>query len=337
MRERKNLKIGLLLSRVLCLMMSQQGFFMSVSQCHIQEKLYGVIKEEAAFEGGVRHGATIKWHEDGSREVQVSYLLGEKNGVAISWYPGGVFKRSQVTFQQGRKIGKDVEWYKNGALKRDTPYQNGVPHGRSLVWYENGDKKCVLYWDGGEQVGDQFEWYQYTGQLKMKRSYVGGSVHGAETWWYESGEKSWLCQWNNGLKEGLLQEWYENGNKMSEVMFVNGVQEGKAIGWYENGYKSFESTYFQGREIALVEWSPEGVPAPAVPLGRIRIWAKAEIEEFYRGRQVQVIVSAFGEPDIMKDEVWVYRGLMVGGEFSKLEVRHNGDKVDNIQVMVDGE
>ena len=47
--------------------------------------------------------------------------------MAISWYPGGVFKRSQVTFQQGRKIGKDVEWYKNGALKRDTPYQNGVP------------------------------------------------------------------------------------------------------------------------------------------------------------------------------------------------------------------
>ena len=25
----------------------------------------GRLKEEAAFEGGVRHGATIKWHEDG--------------------------------------------------------------------------------------------------------------------------------------------------------------------------------------------------------------------------------------------------------------------------------
>ena len=141
----------------------------------------------------------------------------------------------------------------------------------------------------------------------MKRSYVGGSVHGAETWWYESGEKSWLCQWNNGLKEGLLQEWYENGNKMSEVMFVNGVQEGKAIGWYENGYKSFESTYFRTRDCSCRMVS-RGCACSRSAVRANSDMGQGEIEEFYRGRQVQVIVSAFGEPDIMKDEVWVYLG-----------------------------
>lgn len=86
---------------------------------------------------------------------------------------------------------------------------------------------------------------------------------------------------------------------------------------------------------------PGLTPQPAVPVGRTETWrinsgSKSRIDLIYKGKSVDTIKKAFGEPDAMEGPYWVYNGMRVrniasGGTLNTVLFRIQGGMVVEVR------
>ena len=298
----------------------------------------GLLQQETSYQDGREHGPTIWWHEDGSRAGQSMHANGVLNGPLIQWHPGGTAKELQVMYDNGRQVGREVWWHANGREQSITPYVAGNREGKAMGWFVDGTKSWESVWVKDEPQGQYLEWYS-SGQIKSVKTYAQGIQHGIETWFYESGGKSYEVNWVEGKKEGGLTEWYESGAKMSETIYREDLKNETAIGWYESGLKAYETQYFMDEEVAVREWTEAGeiVPAPPVPLGLVRTWKVGEIEQFYKDRAQNFVFIAFGQPNKVEGDTWLYNNIAVEEKFCSVLFTFANNMVAAISVTAPDE
>ena len=157
---------------------------------------------------------------------------------------------------------------------------------------------------------------------------------GIEKHWFENGAKGWESTWKEDRREGVRVEWFDNGQKMTETIYRQGQRQGLSKGWYMDGNKAYEEIYQTDELMRGIYWDRNGTvqPPDAVPAGLLRRWVSGEIERFYMGATVEIILMAFGEPDTGGNGAWVYEQVMVGGLSQQMMLIFKKGKVTSIKV-----
>ncbi len=293
----------------------------------------GQMMQETDFLNGREHGPERWWFEDGKRAGQCAYTEGLLDGPCVHWHPDGDTKALQVVYRAGKRDGMELEWYANGKEKSAAQFKNGEQEGEAKGWYEDGQLAWSSNWKQGREHGLSVEYYR-NGKKKSERDYDSGQMTGTEKHWFESGTKGWESVWIKGRREGVRVEWFENGQKMSETLYRQGMRDGNSTGWYQNGNKSFEEIYQADELVRSAYWDKNGTlqPADVVPAGLSRRWASGEIERYYIGKTVEIILMAFGEPDTGKDGAWIYEQIFVGGLPQQMQLEFKEGRVVSIRV-----
>lgn len=86
----------------------------------------------------VNHGTYVRWHDHGSKEFEVSYILGKKEGTATFWHKNGR-KWIEEHYVAGQRHGVRRVWDESGRQRKEEQFANGKPHGTWTTWRENGE------------------------------------------------------------------------------------------------------------------------------------------------------------------------------------------------------
>ena len=293
----------------------------------------GQTMQETEFVDGKEHGQERWWYEDGARAGQCSYRDGLLDGPCLHWHPDGDTKELQVVYRGGRRDGVELVWFANGKEKSSARFEQGKQEGESKGWFEDGTTAWVSNWKDGKEDGPNAEFYR-NGNKKSERQFKAGQMTGIEKHWFENGAKGWESTWNENRREGVRVEWFDNGQKMAETTYRQGQRQGPSNGWYMDGNKAYEEVYQADELVRGTYWDQNGTvqPPDAVPAGLLRRWVSGEIEQYYMGATVEIILIAFGEPDTGGNGAWIYEKVMVGGLSQQLMLVFKKGKVTSIKV-----
>ena len=115
------------------------------------------------------------------------------------------------------------------------------------------------------------EYSPFTGWLKVTRAngqlegiwhLEGGKLHGPGAFWYPNGQMQSLGYFNNGLHEGRFSDWIDSGQEISRMYFKDDQLDGLSLAWYWNGQRSTEEIYREGRLVAAMAWTSNGLECP---------------------------------------------------------------------------
>ena len=96
----------------------------------------------------VNHGAYTRWHPDGRKEYEATFVQGKKNGTATLWHKNGR-KWTEEQYVHGKKHGVRRIWDENGVKRKEEQHVEGKPHGTWTLWDKNGKIK----WQGSFEHG----------------------------------------------------------------------------------------------------------------------------------------------------------------------------------------
>lgn len=192
----------------------EEGYKLDV--LHGVQKIYypenGILMEQRTFVDGVKHGAWLKYFEDGKKWLVANYEQGELSG----------------TFEMYKSDGKPE-------LKGT--YSVGSRHGRWLMYNENGSVRTQDFYHQGKMTKQKkengvFEEFYDDEKPKSSFTFKGGVENGDFREWYDNGE--WVLKEEKGEKMGEPTE---------DVEELRG-QTLKKKGWYVAGKLNGKLTIF---------------------------------------------------------------------------------------------
>ena len=171
----------------------------------------------------VENGLYQKWHDNGQKWEEVTYLDGKRHGLYQSWHDNGQ-KHVEDTYVVGKLHGLFQGWFSNGQKHVEETYVDGKPHGLFQGWFSNGQKH-------------------------VEDTYVDGKLHGLYQEWHDNGQKWEEVTYLDGKRHGLYQKWHDNGQKEVEATYVDGKLNGLYRHWEEDGTLLEEVTYEHGVKV----------------------------------------------------------------------------------------
>jgi antitoxin component YwqK of YwqJK toxin-antitoxin module len=112
-------------------------------------------KLEIEIRNGKAHGRSRGWYEDGTQEVEETFVDGVSNGLRTRWYPNGA-KKSEATIVDGKITGRFVRWHDNGQMSAAVTMVDGQPHGLAEGWHPSGNPKSRVQLEHGIPVKKEF-------------------------------------------------------------------------------------------------------------------------------------------------------------------------------------
>jgi antitoxin component YwqK of YwqJK toxin-antitoxin module len=132
----------------------------------------GGIVEKISYKGGVKHGKSILYNENGSVGIIQNYKDGKLHGESTLHNDFG-----------------QVNWRRN--------YRNGKAHGKYFIYNEDGQLTHKGNYKDGELHGEDFA-YRDNGTLWIKSNYINGVEQDKSTY-LENGQlctsKDWMDCW----------------------------------------------------------------------------------------------------------------------------------------------
>jgi hypothetical protein len=96
----------------------------------------------------VNHGTYTRWHTNGNKEYEATYVHGEIDGVAFAWHKNGQLW-TEEHYQRGIRHGIRRNWDENGRLRGEESYFDGKPHGTWTIWKGDGSVKWHGHFEHG--------------------------------------------------------------------------------------------------------------------------------------------------------------------------------------------
>jgi len=119
---------------------------------------------------------------------------------------------------------------------------------------------------------------------------------------------------------GKVVVYHEDGNTpASEKVYSDGLLL-RHTQWHDNSNKKMEAVRQASGEMKRAYFDEDGKPVKApvkivTAVGRGLEWfyggGNPRIEMLYKGKSTDIIMKAFGEPDEINNDVWVYKGMKV--------------------------
>jgi antitoxin component YwqK of YwqJK toxin-antitoxin module len=97
----------------------------------------------------VNHGKYTRWHDNGNREYEATYIHGELHGIATAWHKNGE-KWTEEHYDHGVRNGLRRNWDEQGRLRGEENYLDGKPHGTWTIWKKDGSVKWQGHFDRGK-------------------------------------------------------------------------------------------------------------------------------------------------------------------------------------------
>ena len=229
----------------------------------------GRLSELVNYSGGVKHGVSSWFNENGTLRFSETYVNGKKVG-AYSSTPEGYQGREGTEVSDAKHYAIDEGHYdENGkktgsfnrylALMEDVVADGEKYEKRTLIQgeYQNGvkvgnwkyfDKTGLLIDDevfanDANPIGTRKKYFDGTTQLKSFREYNEKDALGYIKEYYPNGKLRKLTNFKDKKAHGMSQEYYESGVLMSEGNLLDGERFGLWKLFYENGLIFQESTF----------------------------------------------------------------------------------------------
>ncbi len=142
-----------------------------------------------------------------------------------------------------------------------------------------------------------------------------GKWHGTCKFTYPSGKPKYQVSYQDGLKSGWSYGVYETGKRRSRTYYTNSFRAGPWFSFHPNGMTNAVVVYSSkkpGTILRRAAFDPNGKPL----VGRTYAWEFGGTNPSkqitgYRGKQAQVLIGVFGDPDRRTGNLWVYNKLRI--------------------------
>ena len=95
----------------------------------------------------VDHGKFERWHDNGKKEYEATFVRGKKEGTTIRYHRNGQ-KATQQEYLKGQRHGPSTSWNDSGVKVKAENWFEGKPHGTWTIW-KNGKIKWTHTYDHG--------------------------------------------------------------------------------------------------------------------------------------------------------------------------------------------
>ena len=116
-----------------------------------------ILDEEArqvsqeTFEEGLRVGPSIRWYDNGNKQIESTYVGGKRSGPTFEWFLDGK-KKVEKEYSSGIAHGKEVAWYDDGTKHYERHYIGGSPDGIWTDWDRAGNIVRQVEYSAGRAV-----------------------------------------------------------------------------------------------------------------------------------------------------------------------------------------
>ena len=221
---------GIILNLIVLSQKEIKTFYDSSQKTKLKEKYY-------INNNNQKHGKYLKYDDRGLKELEINFVNGQPQGVALEYalplvgFPGDEKIQKEVNYANGEKHGKSAYYVyiKNG--------QQNLKEGKKILqgeeYYEKGKKirEIAFFIDGKKEIdaflenGSQKRWYE-NGQLAIESNVTDGVFNGPWKEWYTNGQIGIDGTKNDGKFFGKKTEYYNTGNIKSNENYVLGDNNG---------------------------------------------------------------------------------------------------------------
>lgn len=236
------------------------------------------LSEVEQWQGSLRwgqaNGLWQYWHSDGTKQADVNWEKGFREGPAEFYYPDGAIS-SKENYLHGLLHGPCSFYSEDGNLVSEGEYSYGRMSGLWRTFAEGGQLLSKGSYHLDRQTGDWEFWFP-GGSIASCGRYEEGSTVGVWEYYFESGKLQQICQYDAEGLEKILNSWapdgsaeVRNGNgtyrlygESREVVLEGPVIDGNRVQTWFSRYPSgaFKEMFlYRGKEMLLLSaWDPEG-------------------------------------------------------------------------------
>lgn len=218
-------------------------------------KYEGRFLSVAQFKNGKLDGAWTIYDQNNQKVFEVGYSKGERDGVAVWWYPTAT-KMREATFENGLLNGKVLEWDEQGKLTRRDDFIRGQRVVRQVSRYRpNRPREEQFFLDSKMVLDGEDQWWE---AKPAPFSTLGQKIkQGPIRRWYENGQPKMRGQYDKDQRVGNFIWWHTNGSRKLEAVYKKGQKSDMWTWWHENGMKSIQGEYENNRAIGVWTWWDE--------------------------------------------------------------------------------
>lgn len=96
----------------------------------------------------VDHGTYTRWHPNGQKAYEATFVAGKVHGIETQWHKNGQ-KSTEQHYDHGMRHGPRITWDENGQKRKEEHFVNDKPHGTWTVWGKDGRIKAQNRFDHG--------------------------------------------------------------------------------------------------------------------------------------------------------------------------------------------
>jgi antitoxin component YwqK of YwqJK toxin-antitoxin module len=97
----------------------------------------------------IDHGTYTRWHNNGRKEYEATFVQGKIHGVETTWHKNGQ-AWTETHYVDGQKHGARCIWNADGVKIKEEHYHDGKPHGTWTVWNNSGKIKAQQTYEHGQ-------------------------------------------------------------------------------------------------------------------------------------------------------------------------------------------
>ena len=175
-----------------------------------------------------------EFHANGNKLSEISYLDGEKEGIA-NYYAFDGSLAYQIRYHRDRLV-EYAYMDKEGKMTQFLPYQDKFSF---TSYYKNGNISLEISCENGLLHGDYIIYY-VNGKKQSHRQYSHSLYHGKHQTWHENGTLFTTSDYMYDEREGEYKRYHENGQLAAECFYVYGKEHGTSK-FYDNAGKLIRS------------------------------------------------------------------------------------------------
>jgi len=180
----------------------------------------GGIMQQGFMADGKKEGLWREYSEgNGKLSKMEEYSHGVRNGASITVHINGSVT-TDVTYMNDTLNGQSTKMSNYGNVKLIENYYSGILTGERKMFYEGGQLQEDGMWKNGQRSG-LTKWYRNDGTLSIEHTYDNGNIQGPAKEYDEKGRIKMSGQFLNNNETGEWQA-YQDSVLVKKIIYKDG-------------------------------------------------------------------------------------------------------------------
>ena len=115
----------------------------------------GSVQSLEMIQGGMKNGASLTWHQNGTRSMEGEFKNNQSDGAWAGWHQNGE-KAGVRNYAEGVLHGEFSQTWPNGQSMMEGNYKGGNQDGEWVQWHENGQQQSEILYEDGKILGASY-------------------------------------------------------------------------------------------------------------------------------------------------------------------------------------